>query len=73
MTMARAKARAVQATTDASSGPSRRCRCQSSGLAIFSVGIGLDKGDLILTRGRRRQDHIGPAGGMGMNPRTPNG
>ena len=31
MTMARAKRRAVSATTDASAAPSRRCRCQSSG------------------------------------------
>src|SRR6266536_650458 len=37
MTTARAKTRAVAATTDRISSPSRKCRCQSSGRVSVSV------------------------------------
>src|SRR5216683_1651181 len=40
MTMARAKRRALSASTEAMAGPSRRCRCQSSGRFSVSRSIG---------------------------------
>ena len=40
MTMARAKRRAVSASTEAIAAPSRRCRCQSSGRLSVSWSIG---------------------------------
>src|SRR2546422_1333369 len=40
ITMARAKRRALSASTEAMAGPSRKCRCQSSGRFSVSRSIG---------------------------------